>query len=109
MLCVGKIDSYEPASLQVSGCQSSADGEQELWFVWRADLSRPKYQGKQRAFLGLGPLSGNKQGGPGEGKEKLRGSMAQDSGDTKTKIFKVSGSERREIQLVMSTCNRLGR
>lgn len=41
--------------------------------------------------------------------EKLRGSMAQDSGDTKTKIFKVSGSERREIQLLMTTCDRLGR
>jgi hypothetical protein len=39
-------------------------------------LSRSKYQGKQRALLGLGPARGNEQGDPGDGERKLRGSMA---------------------------------
>lgn len=67
--CMGKIDSYELASLQESGCQSSADGKGRSygWYGVQG-LSRPKYQGKQRALLGLGPANGNEQGGPGRGK-----------------------------------------
>ena len=49
-------------------------------------------------LLVLGPASGNRQGGPGD-REKPRGSVAPDSGATKTKVFKASGRERREISL----------